>query len=530
MISVTASENSNDYVVAYLQIGSRITEDTVKHSNIIFGPYPFSRSNGILTPVNVADLNTQPPKTFGYGYFSDYGIARDNNVSHAQVTGHLDLTKIEFESSRAAFVTDRITALENNIGHFISNEGASASRPGYYWAYSALSGTWVSAKNSSYPFMLNPEHFESSLGTSVEHFFNVSPAGYENVKTVYNADGSIRISGYVYTLLRTYPSTTYRIRADYTVSWIQYIVDDPTSFISGSYETYAYFIVSSATATSSSPEITENFVSDIQSRLKTVVSQAFSACDRVSYYDACKSALQSVSYIKMDNLENMTQLADPSGLLPPIRDIMRIRTNPAKGIASLYLWIKYAVNTSVADIIDVAENYLQIMSNLAAQYEVNYSKYGVSYAKIRFFDSDELHVILRSRVDFSSRLRTAVERANNNLNFVGFGASSESLWNIIPFSFVVDWFTSFGDLLNDIDYNLFDANRYKIHHVVESAKFSTTLPFSTIGINVENDSGFEFSYYYRRATRALPPMELSFGSSNPTNHIFDGLALIVANW
>ena len=314
--------------------------------------------------------------------------------------------------------------------------------------------------------------------------------------------------------------------------WIEYL--DSAGNIVNAYSggTVSYELISvTPNFVVTPPDVSdpEEFQAQIAARLSSIEASAYDYCRRISTYEACRSAVQSVSVLDMNNIENSTQVLDPKGLLPPLKDLLAIKKHPAKGFASLYLWLKYAVKTSISDLEEVIENYYRLMDVLKNGQPAYMVKYGTAFSSGKFMD-----ILTTSRVNakvaMSPQMRTEIEKSQHLFSSLGLDASIASMWDLVPFSFVVDWFAGVGDFLESCDYALFTRSRFKIHSVTTSAKFTVAIPFHRIGIPSSDSETFQFTYYCRWAGYSLPLNEFSFGSGNPTRHIFDGAALVIANW
>lgn len=100
------------------------------------------------------------------------------------------------------------------------------------------------------------------------------------------------------------------------------------------------------------------------------------------------------------------------------------------------------------------------------------------------------------------------------------------MWDIIPFSFVADWFVGFEDYWRHIDVNLYQ-NFIDIKGVTYSRKDTLALDvdFSDLGVVAEN---FILTIYQRVATQELHENthKWTFMSGSGVN-IIDGVALIL---
>lgn len=105
----------------------------------------------------------------------------------------------------------------------------------------------------------------------------------------------------------------------------------------------------------------------------------------------------------------------------------------------------------------------------------------------------------------------------------------ENVWDLIPFSFVVDWFVNVGDTLATIDFNTY-TSVLKIKGVIRTTKITTNIP---IGALIAPSTGgivcgsVSFVDYHRRLESQLPRPSSRLGLSNPLNHWAEGGLLFI---
>lgn len=216
----------------------------------------------------------------------------------------------------------------------------------------------------------------------------------------------------------------------------------------------------------------------------------------------------------VNNCENLLQLKKIKESIPPIRDL--IKRHNIKSLSGLYLWYKYTYSTSMMD--------------LQAYY-----KFMLDYVQQSKSKSDNQHISL-TYSDVISTLKGSISRITryniytNTYNggvmeLLGLDVNLSNTWDLIPFSFVVDWFVNLGDILNTID-NSDTLSHVKVYSVCTSNKCTCSYhPFTSLGI-------FDAvcrTTYDRGISNTLPVGNLSVSLKNPLRHIIDGGALIFAN-
>lgn len=311
-------------------------------------------------------------------------------------------------------------------------------------------------------------------------------------------------------------------RTDYDSSWSVTHQSTATK--------YAKVIITSAYSVGATP--TKAFVIDAskhyEHQLHLLGNALMDELDCSPPYDLVRSALEEVDVLDMNNIENASQLRDLKGLLPPIRDLKKWKKNPIKAASNLYLWYKYAIRTSIGDINKILENRDQIVDAITAGVDRNFVYYDTDYVTIDLLGVEQ-QVRRNVKLSVTPNTFTEVQKANHYLRSFGLDVSFANVWDLVPYSFVVDWFIGVGNFLECVDYAMTVSSRqYDLHYLTSSVK-TVVRPYD-YGVSLfdEKSSGVELSLYKRGVYPTFPRNEFRFGSGNPTRHILDGAALIIA--
>lgn len=112
----------------------------------------------------------------------------------------------------------------------------------------------------------------------------------------------------------------------------------------------------------------------------------------------------------------------------------------------------------------------------------------------------------------------------------GLRPETVNLWDLLIYSFVIDWFISIGDTLEDIDEYTYMENRFPVDYVVCSEKWTVGKDINTMypDLTVTASGTVDFSYYVRWCSREVPLPTVSTPSVSLTNiHWLELGALIV---
>jgi hypothetical protein len=111
----------------------------------------------------------------------------------------------------------------------------------------------------------------------------------------------------------------------------------------------------------------------------------------------------------------------------------------------------------------------------------------------------------------------------------GMYPSFELLWDIVPYSFAVDWFTSINKTLAGIDQQA-DLDYYPIQYAISTQKRTWSPPVGSLWPGFPVTGEVQFKYYNRSISQELPIPSIVVGKQTPVNvkaHWLEATALVV---
>lgn len=103
-----------------------------------------------------------------------------------------------------------------------------------------------------------------------------------------------------------------------------------------------------------------------------------------------------------------------------------------------------------------------------------------------------------------------------------------TLWDVLPYSFVVDWFLNFGDLFKDVDAYLTVKNYFPVQYCIQSEKWEQAVPSTALWPGKPVSGDVQFSYYTRWITSGVPLPNVSLNTgSGPNEHSVEAGALVL---
>lgn len=245
-------------------------------------------------------------------------------------------------------------------------------------------------------------------------------------------------------------------------------------------------------------------------------------------------AVDNLQIEDLNLLENIRELPELLKLLEPLKELLKIRGgNPVeilKLLANLHLWWKYVIKTGLLDLQSIRrlirymrKHWRELSNELdkllqigrARQHQTIESPYGPI--------DDTYDAQLCYRADTSS-----FRGWTNSLAMMGFTPRLADLWDLIPFSFVVDWFIPVEDLIdNTEDMNFIDELPFESGILTRKLSQAYTREFEKAGQKWQ--VSLNLVDYNRRVISELPKdMWLGVVFKDPRKQLLTAGALVVS--
>jgi hypothetical protein len=244
---------------------------------------------------------------------------------------------------------------------------------------------------------------------------------------------------------------------------------------------------------------------------------------RPSSFLAASSALETnLEILSANHIENLSQLKSLLDLLPDLGSLPKLAAKAINGdpsaiidltdyVTDAVLRARFAQNPTSSDIEEVliaGDIRKRILDLTTSKRLTVYGKFSWEIpAGLNYVGSGQLTLETRSKIrlvtDFSSLMASLL-----TMNSVGLLPTLSRVWETLPFTFVVDWFTNMSERIKLVDNQaLFFAIRSS--WTVYSYKLSyypTPLELAEYGLEVPPSSSepFSISAYYREFTRTAP--------------------------
>lgn len=252
--------------------------------------------------------------------------------------------------------------------------------------------------------------------------------------------------------------------------------------------------------------------------------ETLSLPDTDEFGDLTQAACENVNPNTINAIAFVKDLKDVKSLVPKLKGLSQIRTH-----AGNYLGVEYGVLPTISDLQTIWESF---------RTKYFYDKHGFQRASAYDTESQfETSVVetveVKTTTALTKRVHLAINTSDTGLDAlterlrkIGVFPSLTNLWDLVPYSFVLDWFVDVGSVLERIDtrHQLLNLD---IKYCIVSSKMERTSSFVSKkeGLYVEM-----ISSSYRRVVGSDIPQPKIFKENRITaqDHWVEGAALILA--
>lgn len=269
--------------------------------------------------------------------------------------------------------------------------------------------------------------------------------------------------------------------------------------------------------TGQTPVINMQHAKDNINALISVLYHSEFPVQEKDYGDLAMEAAQTVDANQVNMIAFVRDLKDIKSLIPKLQNLTKLKT-----LSGNYLSVEYGVLPTIDDI----KSIIEACKRLKPYIDKNGFKiYTAGFSDA--LDQDDNHFELTQRiklaVDDEDDLLQAVIHSLEN---IGVFPTFENVWDLVPYSFVIDWLIDVGGLLERIDARL-KMMRLNIRYATMSRKTNARY-------KVKKRSGFpyvgsvEMVRYHRWVSYQSPVPALSLSVPlQLLDHWLEATALII---
>jgi len=214
----------------------------------------------------------------------------------------------------------------------------------------------------------------------------------------------------------------------------------------------------------------------------------------------------------------LRDLRKPQELIPKLRKLKKLRTT-----AGNYLSYKYGILPTIDDLKSIVAAVLKLKPYLDKN---GFKTYGAGFTDS--YTSSSITTKLEQHIKIAiSDEDSAFDAIASKLDSMGFLPTLENVWDLIPYSFVLDWFVDVGDFLHRVDSRL-RLVRLNIRYATMSRKETTSYKLIA-GPNLPFAGPIDLVRYQRWVTDHCPVPPLSVSTPfSVSDHWLEAGALILS--
>jgi hypothetical protein len=254
---------------------------------------------------------------------------------------------------------------------------------------------------------------------------------------------------------------------------------------------------------------------------------AVSPLKDVPYGDIAMDASSQVNATSINMIAFLRDIRHPQEMIPKLKNLRKLKQltkkQHLKELSNDFLTVKYGILPTISDLQELLGTFKRIQPHLDRNGNSTYS----ASRDATGTNGDILF-------DLKQRVKLAIGNEDNGFDAIASGLerfgllpNAEVIWDLIPYSFVLDWFINIGDFLERVDTRE-RLTRLNISYATSSRKEIRSKNYSST-------SSFPYSgtaqlvQYQRWVSDQCPvPSLLSdYSTSNPLNHWLEGSALII---
>lgn len=268
-----------------------------------------------------------------------------------------------------------------------------------------------------------------------------------------------------------------------------------------------------------SPVKPDSDVGGALSAVRSLIDLPLPEVDVIPFHDLQKKAVEALDDNNVNMLAFIKDIRKPWELIPKLKNLSSLKTH-----AGNYLGYEYGILPTVSDLQSIVE---AINRHAAPYYDSNDFRVLTSSASSEASSSvGTVRVIERCKIAIS-RGDDRLFGLSDSLHNLGGFPTLENLWDLVPYSFVVDWFINVGNMLEQVDFSGRVA-RLGVKYTTRSSKTIINYELPIYMVEQGITGSISVIHYTRSVSEGTPPTPLNFEVSNELpNHWLEAGALIL---
>lgn len=239
-----------------------------------------------------------------------------------------------------------------------------------------------------------------------------------------------------------------------------------------------------------------------------------------------KCSIDAVQSLKVFDGQLLLYLRDFVSLKGTVLSFWESIAQPSlRTLSSAYLSYHYGLKLTYRDTLDLLTSTRRLRDGVKG-YNSSRSRLSVPDSVEVFGKVIEINHIYNMKLyvkDYPNHVVQAIKQ----MMVADFFPTFELVWDLIPFSFVVDWFVRVGDILEAVDSNTL-LSVFQVLSCVYSRSTVMRLRFEDLYPELQGvvEGDLEIVDYHRYVNPVPPPFALDYSTPQSFNHWLEGSALI----
>lgn len=232
-------------------------------------------------------------------------------------------------------------------------------------------------------------------------------------------------------------------------------------------------------------------------------------------------AYQDLGMTSINGIANVSELFEMGSAVKSFYETIKsLPTKRASAAASAYLAVHFGFKLTILDAIELRETLARFSEKRSSLSKCT-ARHSWQDGRVNYTATYQVFY------DEFAKLKSALDEL---FLISDFNLTLENWWDMVPYSFVVDWFVRVGDVLTALD-NYYNLNqRHEVICVGKSILEEAILPPSAIGLSdsliCDPVTVSRFTREYGKTTVA--PSLVPSVTFNPFNHLIEAAALVIS--
>ena len=175
-------------------------------------------------------------------------------------------------------------------------------------------------------------------------------------------------------------------------------------------------------------------------------------------------SLDNIRYLSVNSLAFIEDLKKLKATFTPLLRVWKKPLNP-KSWSNLWLSYRYGIRLTISDVLEISDAVEKWSKSKVKPFGTCRSRFSDSSV---LEDGTEVDIEVHQKVYYTA-ISGPVDKLVHISRQWDLYPSWENLWDLVPLSFVVDWFVKLNDILHKVDLGT-DLDRLPIEYVLYSSK------------------------------------------------------------